>query len=376
MTVDGASALDTVRAMARGRLSVPESLVTRPGREGRNYIVYGPLLPLVSLPGYFIGSRFDESPPTPGSRAIGWGDRFALATNQWVSALLLVLLYRLALLVRVESKIAIGIAAIVGVSTLILPYSRDYFSQPLAATCLLGSAYCLFLFQKESRPRWMVICSFCFGLAVLTRMDMLICLPGFAFWIHGLYKDCHGRDGLSGRSWILWSAGPLWICLFGFYLFDVYRWASWTGASYGHRQFNTPLIDSLPRFFFSPELSVFLHNPVLLLSIPLFFMTWKKHSWAWMGILIGNLLYLSVVSKFQDYHGGICPGPRYLLSLVPLNLIPLLVGIGEKKIAARALAMALLPLAFVGIAMNGYSAVVDYTKAPAAWAYWMGWIGF
>lgn len=374
MTVDGATTLDTVRAMARGGLSVPESLVTRPGREGRNYIVYGPLLPLVSLPGYFLGSLFDADPPAPGSREIGRGDRFALATNQWVSALLLVFLYRIAQILGVESKAAFGIAALAGVSTMILPYSRDYFSQPLAAMCLMGAAYGLIQFQREAERRWIVLGSCCFGSAVLARVDMLLCLPGLGVWFCGLC-GWGGPGGRGGRSLFFWSLAPLLVCLVGFYLFDVYRWDSWAGASYGHRQFNTPLIDSLPRFFLSPELSVFLYNPLLLLSVPMFFLTWNSYRWAWMGILLSNLLYLVVVSKFQDYHGGICPGPRYLLSLVPINLIPLLAGIGEKRISARVLTIALVPLVIVGVLMNAYSAVVDYTQAPGAWEYWTGWFG-
>ncbi|MCA9425558.1 MAG: hypothetical protein KC994_10820, partial [Candidatus Omnitrophica bacterium] len=67
MTVDSAATLQTVRALARGHLHIPEMMVTRPGREGRHYSYYGPLLPVLSLPGYFLGSQFDNPPPPPGA---------------------------------------------------------------------------------------------------------------------------------------------------------------------------------------------------------------------------------------------------------------------------------------------------------------------
>ena len=365
-TVDGAVSLDTVRSMGRGRLDVPETLVTRPGRGGLHYSLYGPLLALVSLPGYALGSTIDPEPPGPGSRVFGWGDRFALATNQWVSAAIGAVLFLAAREFGNSARRSTTFAVAACLSTMVLPYSRDFFTQPLAALLVLLAGYFL-LSTTDGRGERVRFASGCaFGLAILARMDMGILLPGFLVWI--------GIEAWGDRSRVFRSlrafAVPVLGCLALLLLFDRFRWGSWAGAPYGDQRFDRPLVDTIPRLLFSPELSVLLYNPLL---VPSFLATpflWKERKALCLGIAAMNLCYLVLVGKYNDFHGGLCPGPRYLLALVPIGLLPLAAALGTPRAIPAWLIAALCLCFLVGLGMNGYEVSVDYTAAPRAREFW------
>jgi hypothetical protein len=228
-------------------------------------------------------------------------------------------------------------------------------------------------------------------------MDMVATLPGFAIWLALLCRRRQKRrqSTESTQSTVIpaptvipakagiqnsakaessfWKPAlvPFLLCLLLLYLFDWYRWGKLTGAPYGNKQFNSLLIDTLPHFLLSPDLSVFLHNPLLLPAMAMIFVTWKTHGHAWAGILVIDLTYLLLVAKYEDYHGGICPGPRYLLALVPLNLLPLLAGSARFGLERWWFATIVVLAAIVGVLVNGYAAVADYTSSPGAWGFWM-----
>ncbi|MCB9767623.1 MAG: hypothetical protein H6752_05450 [Candidatus Omnitrophica bacterium] len=370
MTVDSAATLQTVRALARGHLHIPEMMVTRPGREGRHYSYYGPLLPVLSLPGYFLGSQFDNPPPPPGAAEVGWGDWMAMNTNQWISAGILVLLFLTGLEVGLHWKLAYATAIACGVSTLIFPYARDYFSQPLCALLMVVVVYGILRFDGERKRGFLYGAAISAALLPWARMDMGIVFVGLVLWIVLM----RGKSTSNRGSDLLVVSIPFLISVSLLFVFDWWRWGRWTGSPYGDHSFGVPLMDSIPRFFISRELSLFLYNPLLILSAYFLIQNWKEWKWIWIPILVMDLLYLIVIGKFRDFHGGVCPGPRYFLSLVPLNLIPLFLGLNQERNRNARVAATVLLLVMVGILINGYEAVVDYTTAPPAWDYWVGWL--
>ncbi|MCA9439142.1 MAG: hypothetical protein KC978_25385, partial [Candidatus Omnitrophica bacterium] len=111
---------------------------------------------------------------------------------------------------------------------------------------------------------------------------------------------------------------------------------------------------------------------ILLLSLFFLFRNWREWKWFGIPLIAMDLLYLVVIGKFRDFHGGVCPGPRYFLSLVPLNLAPLFFGMADIRNRNLPIAAVICFLIVVGIFINGYSATVDYTTAPSAWDYWSG----
>ncbi len=367
MTVDSMVTLDTVRAMAQGSLAVPKAMVTRQGRNGFQYSLYGPLLPLVALPAYKVVSWLDGRSSEPGSAHFTWADYAALGTNQWICALIVVLLYVTARGWGAPLPWALGISLVSAFATMLLPYSRDFFNQPLVALCVFSAFRFLAISGNAGSRIGLTWASFMIGAAVLARMDMVVILPGFL-----LCGFLALRKMDSGGTWreIGLLVIPLLACVLGLLVFDWYRWGTWFFTPYSKLPFTTPLIDSLPRFIYSHDLSVFLFNPLLIPSMVLLVCTWKEAGWLWSGILVSDICYLLVVASYVDYHGGICPGPRYLLSLMPLNLMPLLLGLRMPEMRRLVMVVVLTGCGVVGLMMNGYAAWVDYTQAVPAWDFW------
>lgn len=357
--------------MAHGSLAVPKAMVTREGRNGAQYSLYGPLLPLVSLPAYKLTSWGEGSSSGPGAPEISWADMAALGTNQWICALLASLMFEMALFWGVPLWRAVGVSILTAFTTMLLPYSRDYFTQPLAALCVLSAFVGLRQSSAAGTLKGLVLSSFMIGAAVLTRMDMLVMVPGFL--LSGLLALSQSRVGITQRSLGLLMI-PLFSCLAGLILFDWYRWGAWLTTPYTRMPFSTPLIDSLPRFLWSHDLSLFLFNPLLIPSFFLMAFTWKEERWLWSGILLSSVSYLLLIASYVDYHGGVCPGPRYLLVLVPLNLLPLLRGLGRLSIRNWATVGVLVVCGFVGLMLNGYAALVDYSQAVPAWDFWKSFL--
>lgn len=376
LTVDSRTNLETTRALAHGKLSVPRSLVTRAGHGGNHYSLYGPLLPVVALPGFLAAGIFEEM-SQPGDEGCRLGDRLALATNTWLSALLIWLLFRIGVMASIPAWESALLAGVCGLSTLIFPYSRDFFNQPLTAVCLLAAFYFLILQKNrqadsagvERNNLQFVWASFAMGASILSRMDMMVLVPGFLLSASVLAWRTYPRGGINFWKSIAAVVIPISFCAGSLLLFDWYRWGGLLATPYARLSFRTPWIDTLPRFFFSPDLSVLLYNPLLLVSWGMIFLTWRTCRWLYSGVLVLSITYLILISSYVDYHGGICPGPRYLMVLVPLHLLPLFLGwkyLQRKWMAFAAISLVALP----GLLMNGYSAWVDYTKMPTAWDFW------
>jgi hypothetical protein len=78
----------------------------------------------------------------------------------------------------------------------------------------------------------------------------------------------------------------------------------------------------LKGFLFSPGRSLFLYNPILLLSLAGMILLWRKNRpWA-IFIAVTFVLNLLLFSSFTSFHGNCCWGPRYFCRLMPILMIP------------------------------------------------------
>jgi hypothetical protein len=78
---------------------------------------------------------------------------------------------------------------------------------------------------------------------------------------------------------------------------------------------NEPLI-ALYGFFFRPDKSIFLHQPLLffsLFALPSFFKRFPRTAWLISLSFLANLL---LISKYVNWSGGGCYGPRYLIFIL------------------------------------------------------------
>ncbi len=83
---------------------------------------------------------------------------------------------------------------------------------------------------------------------------------------------------------------------------------------------------------FSPYRGLFWHMPVLLITLALSPVLWKKHKLI-AGICLANIALMFILNlSFNGWHGGACVGPRYQIPVLPFYV---LLGVGIQGLSGR-----------------------------------------
>jgi hypothetical protein len=123
-------------------------------------------------------------------------------------------------------------------------------------------------------------------------------------------------------------------------------------------KFSTPWLEGISGLLVSPGRGLFLHAPVLLVSllaIPAFV---KRHRLEAALALLVSASYVLLYGRWFFWHAGYAWGPRFLVPIVPFAVI-LMAPLVEKLSGKRWLAFASLCLVSVAIQILGLS--VDFT---------------
>jgi hypothetical protein len=243
--------------------------------------------------------------------------RAALLTNGLVTALTAVLLflYIVELGYRLETGLLVALSY--GLGSIAWVYARYLFTEPLAALGLTGTAY--FLLRRQSRlaPWDAALGGAALGLAVMARAEYLLALPFFLAYLGGVRRTSDVRRTLV--PFLL----PLALAGFAILVYNWVRSGSFLETGYSAELiFSTPLLEGLGGFLFSPGRSIFLYCPVVLAGLggmSLLLKERRREAW-----LIGalSLAFLLLYSVWHSWHGGWSWGPRLLLPILPLLLVP------------------------------------------------------
>lgn len=213
-----------------------------------------------------------------------------------------------------------------GLATIALVYAKYLFSEPLAAFLLLLAAYMLYAYRQEGGLRHVVIAGLAAGLAVTARANNLFLLPVFGLyllWVEYLHQSPLTRQGFTLRPFIkiiiafgLALAVPALIILFYNYL----RSGNPLQTGYDLTLFSSNALLGLYKLLFSPLRGLFIYSPVLLLTLPGWWLFRKSHpaeAWLFLG-LAGITLGLF---SFWSSGEGLSWGSRFLVPLIPFFAI-------------------------------------------------------
>jgi hypothetical protein len=244
-----------------------------------------------------------------------------------------------------------------------------------------------FCFQYEwlltGSRRALLIGSSAFGLNLLTRLTTgLDLLAGGLFVLLVLWFD-----GIRGRAfWLrcrsyLATALPVYF-FFGALdrLYQFYRFGSFFNTYIGlvaqeaklrdpslpaNYPFTSPLHAGLAGALFSPEKSIFLFDPLLVLILLLAAVAWRRFSPAVKAYTLTAFVllaaYLAFYSRYFAWAGDFSWGDRYVsttVELAALLAVPLLLR--HRSVLAR-------PVWFAGLVLLGASAIVQ----AASLAFWL-----
>jgi hypothetical protein len=337
----------TESLVKRGNLSIEPMNDAVQGRDGRFYSQKGIGPTLVAIPLELAALAADRYLPESWKRPLAgatigdhgqWGGNVRIFVvnlfNIPVTALLCAVSFLYLRSLGYAFRVSLFAAFVLGLTTILVPYTHTFFHHTLMALCLVGAAYALRRRRLGGGTRWLALAGAALGLAVLTRVETLLLAPVFLLYAAsaGDLRDVVPAARARWReAW--WVAVPLLACTLLCLAVNEMKFGSFfrfgVGAALDQElgpnragAFSGPLLVGLYGHLFSVGRSVFLYSPVLILAMAGLRRFYRKHAADMLLLASCSVILLLVYSKYLFWHGAWGWGNRFLLPAVPLLLVP------------------------------------------------------
>lgn len=366
----------------RGDFAIDHINNTFPGKDGRYYSQYSPGQSLAAVPLYAIGKATEKilngtgntriaralAGPQVGSEPNKWGGDieifFANLFNCFVTAALCTLFFLFCTALGTSSRNAFIATVLLGVTSYIAPFSAGFLQHSSEAFFVLLIFYCLFRDSQQSDSRYRFAAGIVAGLMLLFRLQSVIALPVLGLYAIGKIRrrEVHVVRGIA--SLVL----PVVVAIAIHAGINYLKFHALAGR-YNNEGFHTPLLKGLYGLLFSSGDSIFIFTPLLLLTPWTLIHFARRFRAETVVILALTATYVIFYAKYTAWHGlWSALGPRYLVPIVPLLMLPLGLWIQDRR---RTASMMLIPLAIAGawvqlvhFAVN-FAFVYNYEKWPS-----------
>ncbi len=295
---------------------------------------------------------------------------FATAANLPVVALTGVTLFFLLVDLGVAVPAAVAAALLAVFGTMQAVYATLSYNMPLANLFLLAGSLFLFRACRGWRARDALAAGLLLSAGLLTRITTAIFLPFLA--VHALLaaRAAGLRRSLApaaafSAALAAGFAGLAWhnIRRFGGVFATGY---SGDNVAYG---FDTPLLESLPALLASPDRSILLFSPVLLLAlagVPALLRARRAEGLTLVLMALANLVFFAKNRNWATLFAAW--GPRFQLPVVALLGVPLGFALASLRGSGRALRAAAGALCAAAVALQ--LVVLAGGFAPSGKAIW------
>lgn len=352
------SRFNLVRSIVEQRTIVVDDYVQNTGdlavRDGHHYSDKAPGVAALALPAYAVVHPLAGG-QRPRGRLVNAG---AYLATVWAvslpSALVAVILYRLAVAIGAAPSAAAAVAAAYALGTLAFPYSTMLYGHQPAAAALLG-AFALILGSRGERSRRGPLAAAGFLLAAALTFEYPSALgvaaiaayaaavvrpwPRLGWMAAGAAIPALALAAYHAAAW----GGPF--LLPGHFSVDPRRHA---GVFMG---IDTPSAAILGKILFSPARGLFRYAPWLVLWIPGVIALGRRRRAEAMACALVPVLYLwfnsSLTTSPVDWHAGWGIGPRHVVASLPFFAL----GVAALFASATGRARAALWAVFGGLAV-------------------------
>ncbi len=338
----------------------PSDLRPRPsmrvGPDGRLYTKY-----------YALGQSIVEAPVVlalkPAAEAFAADEEHRarvlrtwvpIATNAPLSAATVALTYVAVTQLGYGTAIGLAVSLLLGLSTMMWPYARWDFSEPLQGLLLLAAFVAVRRVRLESWSWATLGVGAALGGLILTKPVYAVVVPVFVLAV--LWRVRQTRPRMVALA-LLRVGLPLGAGLVAYLAYNHVRSGSWLDFGY-NATFNTPLLLGLYGWLFSSGKSIFLYCPVLIasaLAAPLFL---RKHPLEAAVAGAATALLVGTYAQFWAWHGDWGWGPRYATPLLPLLVLPLAPALSAGRKTWR---VGVATLGIVGVFVQTLGVTIDPT---------------
>lgn len=311
--------------------------------DGKYYSRYGLGLAFIFTPIVLLAKNIAALTSLPENQLIDFLISFY---NIFFGAGACVIMFYLIRFFGNSNRISLIMALLLGLGTFCWRYSVWDFSETAQMFFLFLSIYC---FLKNS-PKEILLGALSFCCLILLKALYMLYLPIFLLYL--LMKNRQNIKGLFMRAGIF-----IFITLLGlsFILFLNYlRFGELFEFGYGSEAGNfylSGIKEHAIRLLYWLDKGVFIYNPLFILGILgyfKFFKTFRKDAAFFISIIALNFI---LTCMWYGWHGGSSWGPRYLVPVAPLWLIPCYIFFYKKAVVK----VILITLIFLSVSIQGIS---------------------
>lgn len=309
-----------------GDLSVPQELPRQQffgkfGLDGKPYAPWGPLTAFLAIPHHLAGRAVASMAGIPRSNAVVWTfvvSGLTMLTTSTAAALAVAGFYSAAVLLGAAPASAWLLSLLLGGASVIWTSGTNLFSEAWQAAAFIWAT--VFLLKRRVGPAAILIAA-----AGLTKFTSLIFTPAF---VAAVLADSSTPWRARLRAALGLSVG-IAVSLGAHFVWNLFRFGSPFDFGYNWDE-TVPqlpvrvfLLSDLPRglviLLFSPGKSILVWAPVLWLSITRFSASPRAIK---VGVLVSLGLGLVFFGSYLYPEGGYSHGPRQLVPIIPLLLLP------------------------------------------------------
>ncbi|GEM_PF-930938 len=249
--------------------------------------------------------------------------------NVFVTALTGATVFVLLRRIRYSATVACMVALCYGLATTAWPYARYFLREPLTGLMCVIATLCLIVWRQSGRHWYLAGCFLALACGIIVKVSAAIVVPVF------LIVVVLSVPSRRGRLWIMLGSAGLLTVGVGMYVWRFgglppiaryttgYPWVDFVVRSYGQ--------------IFSPAKGLVFYSPVLLVGLPGWLELWRRQR-AVVLLIIGVMLAtLYVYGNNVVWYGGWTWGPRFVVPLLPLLVIPLAGVLSNRHRAVRIL---------------------------------------
>jgi hypothetical protein len=266
----------------------------------------------------------------------------AFLMQSFLTSCVLMLAYEVLLSFRFGRLTSAAGALALLFSTSCLPYVQCAQENELLLVLDLWALWAVRRYQDENRVRWPVVAGLACAFAILTRLNSLMETGVFAAYAISL--------GGNRKRFLAGFLPPLAAALvfdrwyhyyrfgavFSTYIGAVGRQLRPAGAPPSY-PFSYPFWKGFLGTLFSPDKSIFLFDPLLVVLLLAVALAWRnlardlKQALGWLVLL--EVLYICASAKFYAFGGDVAWGHRYVImpvQLLALFAVPILIAHGKE----------------------------------------------
>lgn len=340
----------------------PTEMRNEVGVNGRTYSIYEMGQTLWEVPFYVLGKVAHAWYPQPDANTITL--LFVGLLDPLVTALTCVFLFKTCTSLGFRLDTALALTLVFGLGTIAWPYSKGFTREPILTLLVLLSFYTAFLYKETGQNRWILAGGLVAGYLTYTKFIQAMVIPFLAIYLAIIALERGRRVGLDRRQNWLQAVKMLGIFFSPFIFFlglqSIYAvqrfgslYAGIAGTKRNPLDWVLLLVTSskpLEAFFgllFSQEKGIFVYSPPALLAfigLPIWLRTRTKEAWLFIALILVE--FASVILR-PDWSGGSWWGPRYLVQITPLLIIPLGAWLESEGRISRTLGAVALAVAFL-----------------------------